>query len=172
MIVTHEMRFARQVSTRIFYMDQGVIYEEGTPEQIFEHPQKERTRQFIKRLKVFEEKIPNKDFDFVAVSNSIDLFCQKHQLSVKCQTNLQLIFEELLMQGLMSHGDDWADLTFSIEYSEENGAVDVWLRYSGSQINPLDCCDEISQKIIKNAAARYSHKYDDGQNVVCVTVDG
>src|SRR5699024_3732783 len=38
MIVTHEMKFARDVSTRIFYMDQGVIYEDGTPEQIFDHP--------------------------------------------------------------------------------------------------------------------------------------
>ena len=39
MIVTHEMKFARDVSTRVFYMDEGVIYEEGTPEQVFDHPQ-------------------------------------------------------------------------------------------------------------------------------------
>ena len=45
------MRFARDVSTRIFYMDQGVVYEEGTPEQIFENPQKERTRIFINRIR-------------------------------------------------------------------------------------------------------------------------
>ena len=38
-IVTHEMDFARDVSNRVFYMDEGVIYEEGTPAQIFEHPQ-------------------------------------------------------------------------------------------------------------------------------------
>ncbi len=38
MIVTHEMRFARDVLTRIFYMDQGIIYEDRTPEEIFEHP--------------------------------------------------------------------------------------------------------------------------------------
>ena len=43
LIVTHEMKFARDVSTRIFYMDQGEIYEDGTPEQIFEHPRRERT---------------------------------------------------------------------------------------------------------------------------------
>ena len=40
MIVTHEMKFAREVSNRVFYMDEGIIYEEGTPEQIFEHPEK------------------------------------------------------------------------------------------------------------------------------------
>ena len=39
LIVTHGMRFAKEVSTRIFFMDQGIIYEDGTPEQIFENPQ-------------------------------------------------------------------------------------------------------------------------------------
>lgn len=48
-VVTHEMAFARDVSSRVVFMDQGVIVEEGTPEQIFEHPQKERTRTFLKR---------------------------------------------------------------------------------------------------------------------------
>ena len=40
MIVTHEMKFARDVSTRVFYMDEGVIFEEGPPEQIFRQPEK------------------------------------------------------------------------------------------------------------------------------------
>jgi len=41
MIVTHEMSFAREIANRVFYMDEGGIYEDGTPEQIFDHPQKE-----------------------------------------------------------------------------------------------------------------------------------
>ena len=44
LIVTHEMRFARNVSNRVFYMDEGGIYEEGTPEEVFENPQREKTR--------------------------------------------------------------------------------------------------------------------------------
>lgn len=48
-VVTHEMQFARDVSDRVIFMDKGVIAEEGTPEQIFEHPQHERTRQFLSR---------------------------------------------------------------------------------------------------------------------------
>ena len=54
MIVTHEMKFARDVSTRVFYMDEGVIYEEGTPDQIFDDPKKDRTRAFIHHLKRFQ----------------------------------------------------------------------------------------------------------------------
>lgn len=46
-IVTHEMSFAKAISDRIIFMADGYIVEEGTPEQIFEHPQQERTRQFL-----------------------------------------------------------------------------------------------------------------------------
>lgn len=48
-VVTHEMEFAREVSDRVVFMDQGVIAEEGTPEQIFNDPKQERTREFLKR---------------------------------------------------------------------------------------------------------------------------
>ena len=46
-IVTHEMSFARAISNRIIFMADGYIVEEGTPEQIFERPAQERTRQFL-----------------------------------------------------------------------------------------------------------------------------
>jgi putative lysine transport system ATP-binding protein len=49
-IVTHEMGFAKEVSDRVVFMDQGVILEMGTPEQIFESPKEERTQAFLKRF--------------------------------------------------------------------------------------------------------------------------
>lgn len=49
LIVTHEMAFAKEVSDRVVFMDKGVIAEEGTPEQIFNNPVHERTREFLKR---------------------------------------------------------------------------------------------------------------------------
>lgn len=48
-VVTHEMQFAREVSNRVVFMDKGVIAEQGTPEDIFEHPKQERTKQFLSR---------------------------------------------------------------------------------------------------------------------------
>ena len=47
-IVTHEMPFARAVSDRVVFLDGGVIVEQGSPEQVFENPQQERTREFLK----------------------------------------------------------------------------------------------------------------------------
>lgn len=50
-IVTHEMAFARDVADRVIFMDGGVIVEEGTPQEVFETPTEERTRQFLSRYK-------------------------------------------------------------------------------------------------------------------------
>ena len=49
-VVTHEMGFAKSFADRVIFMDQGVIVEEGTPEQIFDNPQKERTKEFLKAV--------------------------------------------------------------------------------------------------------------------------
>lgn len=49
-VVTHEMQFAQEVSDHVIFMDQGVIEEEGTPEQIFNHPKNERTKEFLHRI--------------------------------------------------------------------------------------------------------------------------
>lgn len=49
-VVTHEMAFARDVATRVLFMDNGVIAEEGTPEQIFTNPKEERTKEFLARV--------------------------------------------------------------------------------------------------------------------------
>ena len=49
-VVTHEMAFAKDVSTHVVYMADGVICEEGTPEEIFEHPKEARTKEFLERF--------------------------------------------------------------------------------------------------------------------------
>ena len=50
-VVTHEMAFAKDVSTRVIYMNDGVICEQGTPEQIFNNPQKDETKSFLSRFR-------------------------------------------------------------------------------------------------------------------------
>ncbi|SHK25800.1 polar amino acid transport system ATP-binding protein [Selenomonas ruminantium] len=49
-IVTHEMGFAREVADRVLFIDGGGILEQGTPEELFEHPQQERTRNFLSKV--------------------------------------------------------------------------------------------------------------------------
>jgi len=49
-IVTHEMGFAKNISDRILFIDDGIVAESGTPEQVFEHPQNPRTREFLSKV--------------------------------------------------------------------------------------------------------------------------
>ena len=51
LIVTHEMSFAREVADKVIFMDGGTILEEGSPEQIFDHPKNDRTKQFLARIR-------------------------------------------------------------------------------------------------------------------------
>lgn len=50
MIVTHEMSFAKEIATRIVFLDKGKIIEEGTPEKFFNHPKTERVKEFLKKV--------------------------------------------------------------------------------------------------------------------------
>ena len=50
-VVTHEMRFAKEVADEVIFMDTGVIIERATPEEIFTNPKEERTRRFLERIK-------------------------------------------------------------------------------------------------------------------------
>ena len=49
-VVTHEMGFAREVADRVLFMNEGYIEEEGTPDEIFQHPKSERLKQFFKSI--------------------------------------------------------------------------------------------------------------------------
>ncbi len=49
-VVTHEMGFAREVGDRVLFMDGGVVLEEGTPKEIFEHPRNARTQDFLRKV--------------------------------------------------------------------------------------------------------------------------
>ncbi|MBQ8952231.1 MAG: amino acid ABC transporter ATP-binding protein [Eubacterium sp.] len=49
-IVTHEMSFAKNVSDQVIFMDNGIVLEKGTPEDVFEHPKEERTKQFLGKI--------------------------------------------------------------------------------------------------------------------------
>ncbi len=73
-IVTHEMNFARAICNRVFFLDQGVICEDGTPEQIFDASRNDLTRRFVQRLKVMELKIDGPDFDFPGAGSEIDRY--------------------------------------------------------------------------------------------------
>ena len=170
MIVTHEMTFARDVSTRIFYMDEGVIYEEGTPEEIFAHPKKDRTRAFVKRLKVLSLSVESPDFDFIAMSEALQNFGEKNMLTQKRTANMRRIFEEILTLNLVPNGSPAFPLELTAEYAEEADALQMRLRWTGREYNPLTQGDELTLRLGRAAVTDSQFTYEAGVNLLVVTL--
>ena len=116
LIVTHEMKFAHDVSTRIFFMYDGYIHEDGTPQQIFEAPVHSATKAFVQRIrkKVFE--IGGPDFDFLGMHSAINAFCYKYGISEKQET-AQLLVDKMLDDVMAAH----RPITVRITHSEQSG---------------------------------------------------
>lgn len=169
LIVTHEMNFAKNVSNRIFYMDEGVIYEDGTPQQVFDNPVKEKTRRFIRQLKVLSEVIDKTGFDFPAINSSLELFGRKQMMSQKQIYIMQLVFEELVMQKLV-HEKNIGEIRMDVEYSEKEGIVDMIFGYGGGKFDPLGDEKDLTVITLKGVTSSISHKYDGNGNVLVVTI--
>ncbi|MBQ3931433.1 MAG: amino acid ABC transporter ATP-binding protein, partial [Firmicutes bacterium] len=90
MIVTHEMDFARKIANRVLFMSNGVIYEEGTPKEIFEHPKKDKTRRFIQRLSTLSYRIEGTDFDFSVVTDELQAYAEKLLIENERTSKLQI----------------------------------------------------------------------------------
>lgn len=152
MIVTHEMNFAREIATRIFYMDDGGIYESGTPDEIFENPQKEKTIRFIKHIKTFETRITSKNFDFIGWNTSFEEFGRKNRISQTQIYRIQSIFEELGVQMILAQLPEQFSLLVTAEYSQADDATTLLMKYTGEHFNPQDSPNVLSLKIAQNAA--------------------
>ena len=163
MIVTHEMKFARDVSNRVFYMDEGGIYEEGTPEEIFESPKREKTRIFIKRLKQLELGIETADFDFIGQMAQIAQFGRDNSIPEKSVRNLSLVFEEIVVQGITTRKDVFP-VNVRIELSESDDSITLQANYGGEKFDPLTQGDALSARIAERSSSSTSYQFADGQN--------
>ena len=159
MIVTHEMSFARAISNRVFYLDEGGIYEEGTPEEIFEQPKKELTRRFIKRLRVLEFRIDTRDFDFIGAGAEIDRYCLQNDVSPKEKYRIRLAVEELAQQILLPRPHQMP-IHVLVEHSERDRSTAVTVSYGGERFDPKDTENELSYAVLKGTAEEMRYVYD------------
>ena len=146
-IVTHEMHFARAISNRVFYMDEGCIYEDGSPEQIFEFPKREKTRRFVQRLKVLELNIESRDYDFLGMASQIEAYCNKNQIPSRLANHVQLTFEEVVQQMIRVLMDPRIQAV--CEYSEATVAAEWRIRYGGAKLDATQTGDEMALMVLK-----------------------
>lgn len=167
MIVTHEMNFARKVSNRVFYMDQGIIYEEGSPEEIFGNPKGELTRQFVKKLHMLRYNIIPDTFDFISMNTEIEQYAYNNLINRKQVQKVLAVIEEICVINLLTvlkEKNGTAELT--VEYSEEEELIALKLKYGMGRYNLLEKIDEISNKIINATVNSLEYTYEDGCNYI------
>ena len=123
LLVTHEMRLARHVSDRVFFMTDGEIYEEGSPEQIFEHPLREGTRNFIFRIRSWTCILSPSSRDFHGMTGSLEKFCKDQFLGRRQAMNCQLAVEELVVSFLLPAVESAGQGAFQLTlFAGEEGA--------------------------------------------------
>ena len=115
LIVTHEMKFAHDVSTRIFFMYDGYIHEDGSPRQIFESPVHSATKAFIQRIRKEVFEIGGPDFDFLGMHSAVNAFCHKYGIPEKEEKAQQLIGK--MLDGAMA---PYRPITVRITHSEQS----------------------------------------------------
>lgn len=174
-IVTHEMSFAREIGTRILYFDDCGIYEQGTPEEIFEHPQLPKTQVFIHKLKHFFEHISSRNFDLTHIHDGIEIFAQKYGLSAEKSYRIRLCSEELIMEMIENcfAPNEKISVDISVEYSELEHTVQLQCSSGGRKYNPFDTSGtetHLGVLILNKTAEKTEYSYDNGQNVITATI--
>ena len=155
LIVTHEMKFARDVSTRILFINEGTIYEEGTPEQIFNHPQREATHTFINRVRTLRYQVDKSDCDIYGFFTEVMQFCIHYGISEKARLVKHIIDEfvtSLLRPNELA--------TIILSFSENDYTLTLSILIEGMTESPLSrqIADDFSVRIVRGMAKSFTEE--------------
>ena len=167
LVVTHEMRFAKDVSNRVFFMDEGVIYEEGSPNEVFDHPQRDKTRRFINHLRVFETVMRGAGFDAMDMVTRIASFGHHHMISGRLVNKMLTIAEDLCMQTILPQMGPSEELHLAFEYDDSRGeSIAVEITFPQGDKDPLADADELALALVRRASPDLSWACADGVSTV------
>ncbi len=167
-VVTHEMRFARQVSSRVLFFTDGVVYEDGTPDQLFNHPQRKRTKQFIQQTHETTFNIKSEHFDWYAMTAQMEQFCKHYNVSLQQTERVLHVIDETLA---ILCSDELAILPgtrLALSYAEQDDMLQFTVS-SPQAINPelfKADGDNLAATILRN----YSSDISINGNSLCITI--
>ena len=145
-IVTHEMRFARNIASNILFLAEGGVYEEGSPDQIFDNPQKDLTRRFIYRSRMYEEALNKTDIDIYELCSRIRQYAIAYGLTRKQPKGIEYFCEELIYPLIMFN-----NAVLRIIADENRNEYSITAEFKGLNKDPLslECIDELGLSIVK-----------------------
>jgi len=180
-IVTHEMRFARDVSSRVLFMDEGVIYEEGSAADIFDHPRRDKTRAFIYRISNLGYHLADETYDYYDLMSRIEAFGRRHFFTGAAIANVMLVVEETLHLCL-EEGDaaarrrtvrDTGGLSLVVAYSEQANETSIIVTADASLKTVLNTdaeSDRLSLKIVSGLTASVREEIREGKAILTMVL--
>jgi polar amino acid transport system ATP-binding protein len=166
-IVTHEMTFAKNVASKIIFFAEKGIYEEAPPLEFFNHPKRERTIAFVRKLKTYTYESAVEDIDIYTVLAQVTSYCSKYAFTSRVATRVHLVAEELLT-GLQTVGGT-GTVTLTVTYEEATGKKEVVLRHNILD-GAMEMLDEFSEMIINNCASEVKRDSENGYKVMTVCI--
>ncbi len=172
-IVTHEMHFAREVSNRVLFFADGGIYEDGSPAQIFDTPQREKTIAFIRKIKYFTFPITERGFDLMQLHGGVQEFGEKYGLSQPRILRLDVCCEELVfeMLGNCYQEHEQPEMLLQVLYAEADQTVQIELSCKGGQYDPFSQEDDsLGVTIMKKMSKKIEYSYQEQTNRIVVVL--
>jgi len=166
-IVTHEMNFAKKIATRVLYMDDKTIYESGTPSEIFDHPQKEKTKIFINKLKVMTFESLVSQIDMYDIARLVTEYCFKYDMT-KRETNIINLICEEYVSNLIKRPVAGEKMSVTVRYNEQNSTKEIAFRdtYPAGNFFESPDFDPISAKLIAGFTKSVEYQRTGDQNVL------
>lgn len=154
-LVTHNMQLARKLATRVFFLTDGVIYEEGTPQQIFDNPTKEKTIKFINCVNEKSLDITPDTFEFISCMTEIGEFAEKNDMSKESRRRMEHIFEEMVAVGILPSLEKDEPVNVRMYYSEVTGraSMDISFAHINNEHNASG--NEIGSKIVREYCQKF-----------------
>ena len=159
LIVTHEMKFAQDVSNKIFYMDLGLIYEEGSPDVIFNNPKKQLTRDFILKTKNFNRIITSKGFDYIQLNTQLIEYANNLYLDNHITYSLQLVIEEIFYVLILNKLSEQFVWELNINYDKKENQLHITMEYDNDKYDPSEDYDELVKSLLKDSVVEYEYSY-------------
>lgn len=151
-IVTHEMRFAKKIASRVVFLAEKGIYEEGTPEEIFDSPKKILTQRFLYRSRMFEAVLEADSLDYFSLSSSLQDFLRHFETTEKQKRLIPALCDEL-MHPLFNAADSPAErMNLRLLCSETSSNHTLHINIEGIGSDPLaePYLDELNLKLLEN----------------------
>ena len=166
-IVTHEMRFARNIASNILFLAEGGVYEEGSPDQIFDNPQKDLTRRFIYRSRMYEEALNKTDIDIYELCSRIRQYAIAYGLTRKQSKGIEYFCEELIYPLIMFN-----NAVLRIIADENRNEYSITAEFKGLNKDPLslECIDELGLSIVKAYSSSLTSSCINGIWQITVTI--